>query len=183
MGRPRSFDGAAVARDVRDAFWRRGYTANSIRDLASAAGIKTGSLHASFGTKDRLFGLALDAYDPVFTSAFEVEDHGRDRLMRYVELLHDRVATGDGPRGCLIVAAASEIDDHTDENRLAILDRVERIRKFVAERLDEDPEDAPPHLADTIFGLVLALLTAARYGAAPDVLRNIRDGARALLYG
>ena len=181
MGRPRSFDDAAVARNIRDAFWRRGYAATSIRDLASAAGIRTGSLHASFGKKDRLFGLALDTYDPVFTSAFAVDGKGRERLRTYVDLLHERVSESDGPPGCLIVAAAGEIEDHTEENRAAILERLDLIRSFVAERLDEDPRDAPPYLADTLFGLILALLTAARYGAPSDVLRHIRDGARALL--
>ena len=45
-----------------DQFWRRGYEATSVRDLASAMSITGASLYNAFGDKRSLFRHCLDAY-------------------------------------------------------------------------------------------------------------------------
>src|SRR5438105_15833396 len=62
MGRPREFD-EAVALDAAVArFWRRGFEATSVRDLAAGMGISCTSLYNAFGDKRALFRAALERY-------------------------------------------------------------------------------------------------------------------------
>ena len=44
MARPREFDEAAVLDAAMDCFWRNGYEATSVRDLAAHMGITGASL-------------------------------------------------------------------------------------------------------------------------------------------
>jgi len=43
-------------------FWRRGYTATSLKDLEKATGMHPGSIYASFGSKAKLYCQAMDRY-------------------------------------------------------------------------------------------------------------------------
>ena len=51
MARPREFDEAAVLDAAMDCFWRNGYEATSVRDLAAHMGITGASLYNAFGGK------------------------------------------------------------------------------------------------------------------------------------
>lgn len=43
-------------------FWERGYHATSMKQIEQALDMRPGSIYAAFGSKDRLFSEALDAY-------------------------------------------------------------------------------------------------------------------------
>ncbi|WP_136255729.1 TetR/AcrR family transcriptional regulator [Onishia niordana] len=43
-------------------FWRKGYHATSLKDLEGALDMRPGSIYASFGSKERLFGEVLTRY-------------------------------------------------------------------------------------------------------------------------
>jgi TetR/AcrR family transcriptional regulator, transcriptional repressor for nem operon len=62
MARPREFREGEVLRAVRDRFWRHGYEATSIADLASATGLRAQSLYGAFGNKHDLFIRVLRGY-------------------------------------------------------------------------------------------------------------------------
>jgi TetR/AcrR family transcriptional regulator, transcriptional repressor for nem operon len=62
MARPRAFREGEVLRAVRDRFWRDGYEATSIADLASATGLRAQSLYGAFGNKHDLFIRVLRGY-------------------------------------------------------------------------------------------------------------------------
>ncbi len=47
---------------ARDLFWQRGWASTSLKDLEATLQMKPGSFYAAFGSKDALFGLALDKY-------------------------------------------------------------------------------------------------------------------------
>jgi TetR/AcrR family transcriptional repressor of nem operon len=62
MARPRAFREGEALRAVRDRFWRDGYEATSIADLASATGLGAQSLYGAFGNKHDLFIRVLRGY-------------------------------------------------------------------------------------------------------------------------
>jgi TetR/AcrR family transcriptional regulator, transcriptional repressor for nem operon len=62
MGRPREFDEPAALEAAMDCFWRDGYGATSVRDLAARMGINAASLYNAFGDKRSLFCVALRRY-------------------------------------------------------------------------------------------------------------------------
>lgn len=62
MARPREFDEAAALDAAMDCFWRNGYEATSVRDLAAQVRITGTSLYNAFGDKRSLFREVLQRY-------------------------------------------------------------------------------------------------------------------------
>ena len=77
MARPREFDEATVLDAAMDCFWRDGYEATSVRDLATCMGITSASLYNAFGDKRSLYRRALDYY---------LEQSVYDRISRLEQL-------------------------------------------------------------------------------------------------
>lgn len=67
-GRRRILDAAA------EAFWRRGYAATTLREIADAAGMKAGSLYYHFDSKDELLTAVLRRGIAVMDEAFSVAE-------------------------------------------------------------------------------------------------------------
>jgi AcrR family transcriptional regulator len=115
MARPRAFQEGEVLRAVRDRFWRDGYEATSIADLATATGLRVQSLYGAFGNKHDLFIRVLSDYCERQLTGLErsiaaapspweavvqialYEDHGRLALRS---------------TGCLLARSASERSRH-----------------------------------------------------------------------
>ncbi|MBM2575929.1 hypothetical protein JQC91_06405 [Jannaschia sp. Os4] len=182
MPRPKGYDPATVAARMRDAFWTHGYDGTSLGTLSGATGLRSGSLHAGFGQKPALFAAALDAYDPAFLGAMEIEGRGRAKLRAYADLLHDRAVADPDRRGCFVVASAAELDRHTDANRAAILSRLARMRRFIDDALAEDGIDDAERAAG-FLGAVVGLLALARCGTDAATLGALRDAAKRGLDG
>lgn len=62
MARTREFDTEAAVTAAMQAFRRTGYGGTSVRDLANAMEIGSGSIYAAFGSKEGLYLAALDLY-------------------------------------------------------------------------------------------------------------------------
>ncbi|THH34833.1 TetR/AcrR family transcriptional regulator [Aliishimia ponticola] len=60
---------------ARDLFWQRGWAGTSLKDLERVLKMNPGSFYAAFGSKDALFGLAMDRY----------AKDGRERLRNLAE--------------------------------------------------------------------------------------------------
>ncbi len=78
MPRKPEFDRDDLINRARALFWRRGWAGTSLKDLEDDLKIKPGSFYAAFGSKDALFGLALDRYaeDSVANLKALVAQHG-----------------------------------------------------------------------------------------------------------
>lgn len=174
MARPRSFDTAAARGAITDVFWRKGFAAASLQDLAEAVGVRTGSLHAAFGNKDALFAEALAAYDDRFEACMRTGRRGAAAIEAYMRGLLDAALADQDHKGCLIAQAAAEYAAHAPETRAAIDDRLRRMRRFFAERLAEE-EIVDEKLADGLFGATLSLLTLSRSAAPPEAIRSMTE--------
>lgn len=58
-GRPRSFDPEKAIEAAQAVFWKHGYEATSLNQLAEAVGLHKPSLYAAFGDKKALYLKAL----------------------------------------------------------------------------------------------------------------------------
>lgn len=61
-GRPREFDPEQALEAALLLFWRQGYEGTTLADLTAAMGINMPSLYSAFGSKEKLFRLALERY-------------------------------------------------------------------------------------------------------------------------
>src|ERR1700751_4752519 len=118
MARPREFDESAALDAAVDCFWREGYEATSVRDLATRMGITGTSLYNAFGDKHSLFREVLRRY---------AERSTRERIARLESILPPKAAVcaflgeiiersvDSDRRGCLLVNTALEMAPHDPE--------------------------------------------------------------------
>jgi AcrR family transcriptional regulator len=62
MARNARYDRQTALEKAVHLFWERGYHATSMKQIEQALDMRPGSIYATFGSKDRLFSEALDAY-------------------------------------------------------------------------------------------------------------------------
>lgn len=62
MGRPKTFDKREILEAALRVFWKKGFSATSMRDLEGATKLSAGSIYHSFGSKLQLFEEALEFY-------------------------------------------------------------------------------------------------------------------------
>lgn len=62
MPRKPTYDRNDLIDRARDLFWKQGWAGTSLKDLEVSLQMKPGSFYAAFGSKDALFGLALEKY-------------------------------------------------------------------------------------------------------------------------
>lgn len=189
MGRPRAFDQPAVLAAATDQFWRRGYEATSVRDLASAMSITGASLYNAFGDKRSLFRRCLAIY---------LDTHARRRIAE----LDASVDPVDGLRtffddlveaslrdrlGCLLVNSAIEVAPWDPEFAELIESSLREIEDGFYRALQRLPagtrfqrsRDARA-TARLMLSAVMALRVLARAGGDGDRLRSVAKSAVAL---
>jgi AcrR family transcriptional regulator len=126
-GRPRAFDRNAALDIAMRLFWRRGYEATSIAELADAMGINPPSLYGAFGDKKRLFTEAVRRYEAGpggFAARALVEEQTAERAIR--RLLVEAAAVFSDPRyppGCMVVSAATNCAAHAADVAAALAEK------------------------------------------------------------
>ena len=176
MARPREFDADEAIDRAKGLFWSQGFHATSVSDLAGELGLGAGSLYAAFGSKEGLYERALERYCEeeagALIEALDGVDDVRTGLRR---ILLDLMETDlVGPRGCFLVNAATERDDHaaTVERVSVTLARVESALTGALERArargelgsDKDPAALARFLLTFVQGL--RVVGQARFGRA-----------------
>ncbi|WP_431964918.1 TetR/AcrR family transcriptional regulator [Actinacidiphila sp. bgisy160] len=112
MARTREFDTEAAVTAAMQAFRRTGYGGTSVRDLANAMEIGSGSIYAAFGSKEGLYLAALDLYRRRYALPFiemlRAGGDARETIRAAFAAVIDEVTCGPGQASCLIVGAAME---------------------------------------------------------------------------
>ncbi len=113
MARPREFDEVEVLREAGQQFWSKGYQATSIQDVATATGVKPGSLYKAFGDKKALFLKCAEHY--MKTASYkqmlidDFETPLRSSLVKLFDTIIDSSDEKDRPSGCMVTNAALEL--------------------------------------------------------------------------
>jgi TetR/AcrR family transcriptional regulator, transcriptional repressor for nem operon len=168
MARTREFDLDQVVAAAMDAFRRSGYEGTSLRDLADATGLGSGSIYAAFGSKEGLYLAALDLYRRRYALPLldVLRAHGDSRaVIREVFVgAVDDIARDGNRLACLIVAGAMERarDDPRVAERLRGTTRALELALFdvIAEGqtrgeipADRSPADLAAFLVTSLQGL------------------------------
>ena len=189
-GRPRTFDDDDVIDRAMHLFWRRGYGATSMRDLADEVGLLPGSLYGAFGDKHALFVLALERYADDTRAEGAALAEGRRVLPRVRALLTSVLddAAEEPGRGCMLGNTAAEAlpdDESAGEVVGDALDALETAIERALEKGQETGEvdagiDAGAH-ARMLVALMQGLHVVARTEDEPGRLRDAVDAALAPL--
>jgi TetR/AcrR family transcriptional regulator, transcriptional repressor for nem operon len=191
MGRPREFDEPAALDAAMDCFWRQGYEATSVRDLAAQMGISGTSLYNAFGDKRSLFRDVLNRYAERSTreriARLEAALPPKEAIRAFLGEIVERSLDADR-RGCLLVNTALEIAPHDPELGAVVAQRFGEIEAFfrravTAAQVDGSvpPERDPADLACLLLGVTLGVRVLARAQPQRELLEGVVRPALALL--
>jgi TetR/AcrR family transcriptional repressor of nem operon len=192
MSRPREFD-EVVALDAAIAcFWKRGYKATSVRDLAEAIGISPPSLYSAYGDKRALFVRALERYlDQSMRARIERLEGSlppKQRVRRFIAEIIERSVNDRERRGCFLINSALEVAPHDRELGAAIAERLGELEGFFHRSITAAQAEGavPPHrvardLARLLLGVLLGVRVLARSKPERALLEGVARPALALL--
>ncbi|HET9903336.1 MAG TPA: TetR/AcrR family transcriptional regulator [Xanthobacteraceae bacterium] len=192
MARPREFDEKAAIEAAIQCFWRRGYEATSVRDLAASMGICGTSLYNAFGDKRALFEQALERYlDETLRARIDRLERlksPKEAMRRFVDEAIARSLADPHRRGCLLINSALEVAPHDRQLGERIAERLGEIEGFFrrclvkAAAAGEIPRDRhPDDLARLLLAVVLGIRVLARAKPDRDLLEGLARPALALL--
>lgn len=139
----RQFDEDEMLGDALDVFWRKGFAATSMIDLAQATGVQRGSLYNAYGDKEQLFLLAFDRYAQRFLDSAQralAAPDPRTALTAFFETAIANMTSGAPSRGCLTTKTALEMDGPVIEARVKRL--IDHLRSLITAALS-NPEAKP----------------------------------------
>ena len=108
----RQFDEDAVLEVALKTFWKNGFAATSMIDVAEATGVQRGSLYNAYGDKERLFLLTYERYANRFLDSVRQTLSNPDPSIALTALFKGVIASlivGAPSRGCLTTKTAIEL--------------------------------------------------------------------------
>jgi len=115
-GRPKIFDSETALEKAANLFWEKGYEATSTEDLLAAMDLQRGSLYNTFGSKKKVYQLALDCLEKKRFAALKKRLSESDQPIEVIRSIFLKLAEGSPSehyKGCYLgntVAELSNID-------------------------------------------------------------------------
>lgn len=188
MSRRAAFDRDRVLDRATTLFWRHGYGATSMRDVAAATGLGAGSLYAAFDDKRGLFAAVLARYRAVVTAQLIAPLEAPDAGFDAVSAVLTRLARADGAApGCLVTNTACERAPHDDQVRAELVAALAGLERRFARALERAaargelaPAVDPAEAATFLVACAQGLGVLARMGEPSERLER---AARTALAG
>jgi len=192
MARPREFDDGTALEAAIDCFWKNGYEATSVRDLAASMGISAPSLYNAYGDKHALFVRALERYLDQSTRAriqrLEQALPPKQAVRRFIEDIIDRSVSDRERRGCFLVNSALDVAPHDKELGALIAERLGEIEAFFRRSIQAAQADgtvpadrSAKDVARLLLGVLLGIRVLARSKPERALLEGVARPALALL--
>lgn len=132
----------ALARAL-EVFWRKGYGATSMPELAEATGVLRGSLYNAYGDKQGLFLAVFARYQENFlalaSEPLQLPDT-RIALKAFFAFAIASMKSGDSARGCLSTKTTVDENAGAEPIRQALRGMVASLETLLAERLRQATE-------------------------------------------
>jgi AcrR family transcriptional regulator len=175
-------------RQARDTFWRGGYAATSLEDLAAGMSMNRPSIYAAFGDKRALYLRSVTEYAETsrtwLATALARPRSLPDGLRAVYRYARDFYLAGDdAPRGCFLLGTAVTEANRDPEVRAIVEHTMSAFSAAFAERFERAERDGElsPHAPDALAQIATAtmntLAVRARTGADPAVLDALIDAA------
>lgn len=183
MGRKLTFSKQEALESTMHLFWRKGYEATSVRDIAAALEVPIASVYHSFGDKKSIFIATLEGYfeayvKPQFDELLE-QDNAKQALLQMFQSLAEQCASKEMPSGCYLVQTASQLTEVDPELTELAKEKLEYIRlqlKAMVEKARRNKQlatkETSENLSHYLFATLLAVKTLARTGASSDLVKN-----------
>jgi AcrR family transcriptional regulator len=163
MAGVRQFDETKTLEKALTLFWKKGYTATTMLDLAETTGVQRGSLYNAYRGKERMFTLAFDRYKAGMLAEARqalAHDDARQAVLGFFEWTISSMTRGMPTRGCLTSKTAMEEDNDSPEIQRALRGMVDDLETAVCERLSRG--DAAGRLALSPADAARAVITYTR---------------------
>jgi TetR/AcrR family transcriptional repressor of nem operon len=141
MAGTRQFDEDEVLDRALLLFWRRGFGATSMQDVAQATGVLRGSLYHAYGDKQALFLRVFGRYRTRYLASLRellAAPTAEEALRRYLRFAIDMVTAVDDDevtRGCLTTKTATDETAMDDAIRAALRGLLDDAQAMLADRL------------------------------------------------
>jgi AcrR family transcriptional regulator len=187
-GRPKNFDRATALHQAMRLFWERGYEGTSFDDLIAAMGISPSSFYNAFGSKERLYQEATEAYlassSEWFAGELGAASDAKSAFHQLLTASAREFTQQDRPSGCMISLACTQVPPalaslhdmmagHRRGAQAAMADRIQR-------GIDEGdvPKDTNVEALAAFYSAVsCGMAGKARDGASRDRLLEIVEVA------
>ncbi|SKC55940.1 transcriptional regulator, TetR family [Paraburkholderia hospita] len=187
-GRPSTFDRSEALDRAMNLFWEQGYEGTSFDQLIQAMGISPSSFYNSFGSKEKLYKEATDAYLSLSEVWFAGELFGtadtREAFIKLLDATAVEFTRKSHPPGCMISLAGTHLPPEFASIRETMAGHRAKAEDMMAQRLQKGVEDgdlAPgtdvPALAAFYSAVTRGMAVQARDGGGPQKLKAIADVA------
>ncbi|WP_310619621.1 TetR/AcrR family transcriptional regulator [Flexibacterium corallicola] len=191
-GRPRAFDRTEKLEIIRNTFWKQGYEATSLDQIALATDLKRPSLYAAFGSKKDMYLESLEDFATFMevtlvsgvTARMQPDDALKAVFSRAIEIYCAATDTA-GPLGCMVAGTApapSAYDDQIRSTLGYIMQKLDtQLRTFLEVSLKDDGPtlSKEPQMASHILGTFLNGLSVRARSGQPA--RQLEETAHSLI--
>ena len=185
----RQFDEQEALEKALDLFWRRGFSATSMQELAAATGIQRGSLYNAYQDKETFFLRVFDAYRERFLGQIREtleRPRLRDALRGFFDFLIGSMTKGEPTRGCLSSKTALGGEQLEEPIRDALVGLLDELEGILFDRLSKPEkgvrQNLPPRqAARLIVTLTRGIVVIERVYRDEKRLKATSDALIALL--
>ncbi len=183
-GRPKQFDRSVALHQAMKLFWERGYEGTSFDDLIAAMGISPSSFYNSFGSKERLYQEATEAYmahaGEWFAGELGASTDAKTAFHQLLNAAARELTQDDLPTGCMISLAGTHVppaltslrDMMAGYRRAGQAAMADRIRRGIDE--GDVPKDTNVDAMAAFYSALLrGMAVQARDGASRERLLEI----------
>lgn len=190
-GRPKNFDRSMALHQAMTLFWERGYEGTSFDDLIAAMGIGPSSFYNAFGSKERLYKEATEAYmaqsGKWFAGELGAAPDAKTAFRRVLSAAAREFTQDDLPTGCMVSLACTHVPPALTSLRDMMAGYRQAAQSAMADRIRRgiDDGDVPKDtnveaLAAFYSALSRGMVVLARDGASRECLLEIVElGMRA----
>lgn len=190
MAGVRQFNEEEALERAMDVFWRQGFGATTMGDLAEATGVLRGSLYNAYGDKETLFLQVFARYQARFMEAARqaLDKPTAERSLRdFFDFTIKSMTEGEPTRGCLTTKTATDETATSQPIKQALQGLLDGLEKLVAERLSRPDARsrlavAPAEAARLVVTLTRGTVVMERvYGDAASLKSTANALVRMLL--